>query len=189
MPNLESMPPHFITTYVTAILLACVAIASVMLFIEFVATMTKHVMDQAVELMSTDMDVSLPDSLTSKKSIQSNGMVYYATPAALIHQVLDRTCPVSSHTPPEIPPAATKRTALPLRLRSPCALCHSGIAMGQLTRRLPCTHTFHARCIDAVCLSAVTRSTSCVPLVFQCPECHLRVFPTPDLIANDIIVA
>mmetsp|Transcript_47186 Transcript_47186/g.85079 ORF Transcript_47186/g.85079 Transcript_47186/m.85079 type:complete len:345 (+) Transcript_47186:71-1105(+) len=45
-----------------------------------------------------------------------------------------------------------------------CAVCREGFNPGQLVRRLPCLHTYHAACIDSWLCSGM-------PGAFRCPTC------------------
>lgn len=92
------------------------------------------------------------------------------------HLLIDQTCPVSTHTPSEVPHNGNSKTVLPPAVLSPCRVCDQGIAMGMVIRRLPCGHCFHARCIDRV--SVLGRTIRCV-------VCGFVVVATPHLIRDE----
>lgn len=91
------------------------------------------------------------------------------SPSVVLLLLLDRLIPLRTHTPCETPPAT--KTLIPSFAESPCTLCNCGISLGMVTRTLPCSHTFHASCLDRYCLahSQIT-----------CPMCPLRLPPVPD---------
>lgn len=160
------------TIYTSAIIILCVITLTSFFFIEVVAYFTKKAVNQVANYMvaNPDRDLRIPHT--------------YLPPVLplLLHQLIDRVCPVSTHTPPEMPKDGY--LLLPPKMRSPCSLCVRGIAMGELCRTLPCGHTFHARCVDRYCLqlSQVTKNReSCI----TCPTCTFVVYPTPDLM-NEI---
>jgi hypothetical protein len=103
-----------------------------------------------------------------------------ATGAAVLsrHVDIDALCPITAHTPAELPPRHTGRTVLPENPGSPCALC-SGfcglelIKHGHLKRTLPCSHEFHAICVDKYFM-AESESGTCVH-DFYCPTCATPV--------------
>jgi hypothetical protein len=94
------------------------------------------------------------------------------------HVDIDALCPITAHTPVELPPRRPGRPVLPDQPGSPCALC-SGfcstelIKHGHLKRTLPCSHEFHAICVDKYFM-AESESGSCVH-DFYCPTCSAPV--------------
>lgn len=185
----SSLPPHFILSYITLILLTCTALIILGIFIEAVATVTKRTLLYiTTNITKPTAPIDTPiDMSKSRRKLQA-ALFYFETPRALLHQVMDRICPVKSHTPSETPPQRVPQQGLPEMARSPCLLCHDGIGMGALKRRLPCGHTFHARCIDAIYMTdGMPIDSEELNGSFRCPQCEFCVFPTPDLIHDDLI--
>lgn len=104
-------------------------------------------------------------------------------PYVIAHMLLDHTCPISSHTPSEVPKQneETNGAVLPQCMASPCGVCADGIRMGEMKRTLPCGHYFHARCIDNVCVVESFWKEEERGGTVVCPECELVIFPTPEL--------
>lgn len=159
--------PHALALYATSLTVLCVILAAILLFIETVAHAMKKAMTHVVDLLA------LPPSFSSSSS-HDRGLP--PSPTAALHELLDRTCPLQSHTPPELP-AVRVAPGLPVPAETPCTLCHhGGIYLGQLRRALPCGHVFHARCIDRATLITSTE------IMLECPVCQFVVVPTPDLV-------
>ncbi|PXF49850.1 E3 ubiquitin-protein ligase SDIR1 [Gracilariopsis chorda] len=159
------------TICTSAIIILCVMTLTSFLFIEMVAYFTEKAVSQmATFIVATfDRDLEIPRNCLPPLPL-------------LLHQLIDRICPLSTHTPAELPEQGY--LFFPPKMRSPCSLCVQGIGMGELCRTLPCGHTFHARCVDKHCLAqGTTDRTSCV----TCPTCRFVVYPTPDLM-NDIAI-
>lgn len=174
--------PQLFSRFVTAFLFACAVLIAWCIFIEVVAALTKRVMDRiakfvASELYSQPNDAYPPEDLL--RTLQ---------PHVVIHMLIDQTCPVTSHTPSEIPKCTEEspRKVLPEQLCSPCGICDSGIGMGELKRTLPCDHSFHARCIDNVCIKESFQNFCRAKGGIECPRCKFVVVSTPALVKEFI---
>lgn len=170
--------PPLLIRLVSAFIFACVILVAWFIFISIVASLTKKVIDRIARFVAKE----LYSSQTIYPFEQSHRLQQYV----VVHMLIDQTCPISSHTPPELPryDKESAKKILPERLCSPCGMCDKGIGMGQLKRTLPCDHSFHARCIDKVCINKSFRKLSRAKGGFECPLCKFVVVPTPALISE-----
>ena len=172
---------QLITGYTFVILLFCAILLVSAIFIELVACVSKKVMDRLADYIFAQMsnDVQL-------KVLRSQ--FHHSLHHVQRHQLIDRTCPVSSHTPSEVPPVRTElsKNALSESIHSSCNICNKGIRIGEMSRILPCGHVFHARCIDSVVLANFRDdgNVGSVSAYIECPSCSHVIFPTPDLIRD-----
>lgn len=172
--------PQLFTRFVTAFLFACAVLIIWCIFIEVVAALTKRVVDQIAKFVACEL--YSPRNNTNP----SEDLLRPLQPYVVIHMLIDQTCPLTSHTPSELPKCTEEspKTVLTERLCSPCGICDSGIGMGELKRTLPCGHSFHARCIDHVCIKEPFQKLSRLKGGIECPICQFVVFPTPALVNN-----
>lgn len=180
-PQSLRLPPHIITNYVCLIVLLCVFISSSCVLVQAMAGVTKAFIHNMVVMLSR------PNGTKQAKE----HIIEQLPPLSIaIYQLIDRTCPITSHTPSRLPSnRGARNSILPETLSSPCGGCDDGIEMGQLGRTLPCGHIFHGRCVDRLCLDIkenIIKDLATVPL-FQCPLCQHVVFPTPDLVEDCVI--
>lgn len=172
------LSPSPVTILGTIIFILCLIIIASCLFIELVAYFTKKAVNRVAAFLASHLTCP-PQPLIPYP--QPN------TPRVLIHQLIDRICPITTHTPTELPVATSPPSILPPTIRSPCFLCDLGIAMGELCRHLPCGHTFHARCIDKVWLTFSNHSTDLKRCV-TCCACNYIIYPTPDPMRDVVII-
>lgn len=166
---------HMIIYFVTFLVALFVVITASCIFIEFVAAFTKKCIDVVA------------DQLTSDCATMSIPRAPQTEPRMLKHQLLDTTCPFTSDPPDEL--SAEEETLSSRSRCSPCGICCNPLTMGDLTRRFPCHHRFHARCVDRACITDedCEKPVRVAGAYLQCPVCSHVIFPTPDLITNCVI--
>ena len=89
------------------------------------------------------------------------------TPRRLTLEQLDAHAPSSSFSKEHAPQAPTPR----------CSICLEPCTEGEVVRRLPCAHLFHAACID----EWLTQGAD------LCPECHRAVAPEEETSGADVL--
>lgn len=177
--------PRFISQYATLVFLASTVFIGWYIFIEMVAYVTRKTIEQMVNLL-----VSPSESMSNVSSGPSRRK-HPLLPYVVAHMLLDETCPITSHTPAEMPKETVKgkTRVLPERVASPCGICSDGIRMGEMKRTLPCSHRFHARCIDNVCIVESFWKDSNAGGSINCPSCKFVLVPTPELLEECLSIS
>lgn len=180
--NTSSIQTHSATTYITVVILTCLALI-------FVSTVLEVFLHKLSELMNHTSRLMTPAG-KARHTYGTENIWTAVPPVVRLHHLIDKTCPVQSHTPPETWHTLSENSghsfALLRPFHSPCTLCGNGIAIGHVIRRLPCGHTFHARCVDTHLLKTYQAHNHAwlSAVTLQCPACLLFVFPTPELVID-----
>lgn len=176
--------PDFVTHYVSVLLLAS-AVLACCIFIEMMAFLTRKTMEQMATFL-----FSRPESRSARAPEPTQNR-YPLLPYVVAHILLDEMCPIISHTPAELPKEDSngKVRVLPERISSPCGICSDGICMGEMRRTLPCAHSFHARCIDNMCIVKSFWNKWNDGGSIKCPSCPFVLVPTPALLGECLSVS